>query len=88
MISLSASNNPIIVDLNNAKTGVTTVEYHKEQGDELWHRPKGGQWIRDDDPTGLYRFKGKVPEITGAFSVRLSPGEFNEIAIFPPVTGG
>jgi hypothetical protein len=82
MESLSASTNPIVVDLTNRVDGRTGVHYRMERDHELWHRVKGGPWTRVKDPTNLDGFEGNFPNLEGSLTRRLAPGEFYEIGIF------
>jgi hypothetical protein len=83
MASLSASTNPIVVDLNTgASNGGTTIHYDKAREDELWHRANGGQWKFDEDLSNLSGFVGDDPEGSGRFPIRLAPGEIYEFGIF------
>jgi hypothetical protein len=86
MASLTASDNPIAVDLNQATEGPSTVTYAKHASDELWRRHGGSSsWEFIPDPAVLPGFKaepGNPPEAAGSFVMTLKPGAVWEFGIF------
>ena len=86
MASLTATRNPIIVNLTAGQTnGTSAIEYQKDATDELWRRGVGGTWEFIDDPTKLAGFKavvGKPPVEAGTFPMTLNPGAIWELGVF------
>jgi hypothetical protein len=90
MTQIKATANPIVVDKEVATNGSTTIEYEKEESDELWERNSFpissppyqvmGNW---NGPINLFaRVQTAEAATKGKFPVNLKPGQTYEVGIF------
>jgi hypothetical protein len=80
MTQIKATANPIVVDKAVATNGSTTIEYEKDESEELWELMPGSNW---NGPINLFaRVQTAEANTKGKFGVNLKPGQTYEVGIF------